>query len=616
VATTLETLVVKLAGDSADYDKTFKDAGTSLDSFAKNAKDIGGKLSLAVTTPLLALGGVALNSASDLEETTSKVNTLFGDQATAIQTWANNSSAAFGLSKEAALDSVGTLGNMFMQLGAQNAHAATLSQGMVELSADIASFHNVAGGSGEVLDAMTSAFRGEYDALQRYIPTINAAAVEHTALAMTGKESAKELTSLEKALAVQEIIMRDAGAAVGDFARTSDGLANTQRILQADLADISAELGKELIPVALEVTRGVKDLLGWFKELSPESKKIVVGVAGIAAAAGPVIIAVGTMASAVSGIMGLIGGTAGLTTLLGGLGTALTVLTGPIGIVLLAVAGLAAAWATDFLGIRTKTEEFWGWISTETPKQLGSLKTSWEGFTDWLQSDNTTKLETLKSGWGVWYEWLDTQTGGKLTTVKGYWDNFIGGAQTTVLGGLQIMQGDWSGGLETLRGVAEGAWNTIYSLFGTQIEAVKGVITGVDWWALGEAIMQGVANGIDAGLSWVTEAARGAAQAALDAAKGFLGIRSPSRLASNEIGKPFSEGVGAGMAEEMPNVTNRLQAALDGLMRDIVPAQPQMATAASAPINVTVYLSGSATYDDGRALGTGIVDEFRARGIA
>ncbi len=154
------------------------------------------------------------------------------------------------------------MGNMFKQLGASQSEAAGLSKEMVELSADLASFHNVAGGAEEVLLAMQSAFRGEYDALQRYIPTIKAAAVQQQALADTGKSSAKELTELEKALAAQAIILRDAGDALGDFARTSDEYANQQRILAAQMEDLSATVGQSLLPVMTETIGRVNDWVG------------------------------------------------------------------------------------------------------------------------------------------------------------------------------------------------------------------------------------------------------------------------------------------------------------------------------------------------------------------
>lgn len=222
----------------------------------------------AITSGIIGLGkqamgaaGDSIKNASDMNETVSKVNTLFGNASPDIQKWSEGSAKAMGLSKTAALDAVGSIGNMFMQLGAGKEDAAKAGEGMTQLSADIASFHNVAGGTPEVLEAIQAGFRGEYDSLQRFIPTISAATVEQEALSETHKTSAKDLTALEKAYAVQAIVMRDAGAATGDFARTSGGLANQQRISEAQMTNLSATIGKSLLPVVTSLQTGFNTLL-------------------------------------------------------------------------------------------------------------------------------------------------------------------------------------------------------------------------------------------------------------------------------------------------------------------------------------------------------------------
>jgi ABC-type transporter Mla subunit MlaD len=142
------------------------------------------------------LGGAA-NATSDFNETISKSNTVFKDSAKEIEAWANSAAKGFGQSKTQALEAAGSFGNMFTQLGIGTPVAAKMSQSMVELASDFASFHNA--DITEVLNAQQAAFRGEYDAVQRFVPTINAAAVETQALAETGKKNAKELTAQEKA---------------------------------------------------------------------------------------------------------------------------------------------------------------------------------------------------------------------------------------------------------------------------------------------------------------------------------------------------------------------------------------------------------------------------------
>lgn len=237
-------------------DKDAKDAGDS----AEKATGAFGKMGpalLAVSGGAVAIGGIAVaakgfvSAASDMNETLSKSNTIFGSNAGAIEKWASGAARDFGQSKQGALDAASTFGNLFTQLGISTEQAAAMSTQMVELASDFASFHNA--NPAEVIEAQTAAFRGEYDALQRFVPTINAAAVEQKALAMTGKTLTAELTAQEKALATQALMMEGAGAAAGDFDRTSSGLANSTRTLSAMWADAQVTLGNLLLPALTAV---------------------------------------------------------------------------------------------------------------------------------------------------------------------------------------------------------------------------------------------------------------------------------------------------------------------------------------------------------------------------
>jgi hypothetical protein len=56
-------------------------------------------------------------------------------------------------------------------------------------------------------------------------------------------------------LAAQKVIYEQTSAAQGDFARTSDGLANQQRILTAELENTKIEIGEKLLPIAVDLFR-------------------------------------------------------------------------------------------------------------------------------------------------------------------------------------------------------------------------------------------------------------------------------------------------------------------------------------------------------------------------
>jgi phage-related protein len=192
-----------------------------------------------------------IGAATDLNETISKSNTVFGDNAKEVEDWAGTSAKSFGQSKEQSLGAAAQFGNMFKQLGIGGKEAAGMSKQMVELASDFASFHNA--DISDVLEAQSAAFRGEYDSVQRFVPTITAAAVEQKALALGLAGSTKELTAQDKAIATQALLLEGAGDATGDFARTSSGLANQQRIMSAQWADLTASIGTAFIPIATKV---------------------------------------------------------------------------------------------------------------------------------------------------------------------------------------------------------------------------------------------------------------------------------------------------------------------------------------------------------------------------
>src|SRR5690606_37368809 len=106
-------------------------------------------------------------------------------------------------------------------------------------------------------------------------------------------------------------------------------------------------------------------------------------------------------------------------------------------------------------------------------------------------------------------------------------------------------------------------WGTIQIVIGNQLDSIRTIITGFDWAGLGSNIISGIANGISNGAERIREAARSAAQSALNAAKSWLGISSPSRVAELEIGRPFAAGIGQGVTEGMVAEKTRIQAEMD-----------------------------------------------------
>ena len=164
---------------------------------------------------------------------------------------------------------------MFTQLGIGAGTSQDMSKGMIQAAADLASFHNVAGGTAEVTDMLSSAMRGEYDSLQRLIPNINAAKVQQEAMATTDKKSAKDLTDAEKAAATYALVLKGMGPAAGDYAKTANGAANSQRTLTKTMQDTSDTLGRRAAARAEDVLEVANKFADWATE-NPTLLKLMI----------------------------------------------------------------------------------------------------------------------------------------------------------------------------------------------------------------------------------------------------------------------------------------------------------------------------------------------------
>lgn len=302
------TVILKLIGDASSLRKALGDGakhaegfGARLDKVAGRARAVGRKLTIGIALPLAALAGSFLAAASTLEESQSKVQVVFGRSAQAMEKWAATASSALGQSRQQALEAAGTFGNLFVALKLPEAQAAKMSRRIVELASDLASFNNVS--TDDALLALRSGLVGETEPLRRFGVNLNEATLRTKALELGLIKNVKQgLTPAQKAQAAYAIILEQTRKAQGDFARTSDGVANRTRIVRAQFADAAATLGTQLLPVAKQVLGWASEMLQKFGRLSPETQRFVLIAAGAAIALGPTVSVVGNLARAVTGL--------------------------------------------------------------------------------------------------------------------------------------------------------------------------------------------------------------------------------------------------------------------------------------------------------------------------
>ena len=190
---------------------------------------------------------IAVQKASDLNETISKTNVIFGDASRIVQAFADTAATSLGQTRQQALDASATFGTFGKSAGLVGTELADFSTKFVTLATDLASFNNTS--PEEAVLALGAALRGEAEPIRRFGVLMNDAALKQVALEMGIYDGNGALSAQQKVLASSELLLRQTTDAQGDFERTSGGLANQQRILKASIDDIVTTLGELLLPV-------------------------------------------------------------------------------------------------------------------------------------------------------------------------------------------------------------------------------------------------------------------------------------------------------------------------------------------------------------------------------
>lgn len=309
-------------------DAAGKSAGSRFGSVFKNAAK-GALLGIAGAGALaIKFGGDAISAASDLEESTNKVTQIFGDAAGSVLKFTETTADALGQTNTQAREAASTFGIFAGAAGLSERKSAKFAKRMTTLASDLASFNNTE--PDEAVQALGAALRGETEPIRAYGVLLDEATLKAEALALgilkpvknasqikayqvaitegqlkyneaveeSGKNSLEALkaeaalgtardrlakatagtipplTQQQKLLAAQSQIFKQTEVAQGDFARTSDGLANQQRRLSARFEDAKAKLGKGLLPIMTQAAdflldKGIpafEDFSGWFNK--------------------------------------------------------------------------------------------------------------------------------------------------------------------------------------------------------------------------------------------------------------------------------------------------------------------------------------------------------------
>lgn len=112
--------------------------------------------------------------------------------------------------------------------------------------------------------------------------------------------------------------------------------------------------------------------------------------------------------------------------------------------------------------------------------------------------------------------------------------------------------------------VTQNAIEILMGVFETLIELIEHTFIENDWAGIGDSISDGIVQGINRSSSRIASAARVAALNALKAAKDELGIKSPAKRPSDEVGRPFAEGIAMGILGGIDRINQAVVRAMAG----------------------------------------------------
>lgn len=294
-------LLIKIGADSYEFQQKAQQVERNLGSLEKRLTSLGKSLSVKLTAPLAALGAVALKNADTQQQAEQRLLTALKGRTDIQQRL---------IAQAAELQSRSVLGDEVV-IG-QQAYLASLGMTEEQIGRVIEASAQLSAATGMTLDSavknLAKTFGGLTGELGESIPKLKELTVEQ----------------LKNGEAVDFILENYKGFAES-AAQTALG---PLRQLNNVWGDFLEQIGAAMMPFATKVTRALTVVVQMLQSLSPAMKQVLVVVAGLAAAIGPLSLGIGAVIK-----------------VLPMLSARLTALLSPVGLVVAAIVALGAAFA-------------------------------------------------------------------------------------------------------------------------------------------------------------------------------------------------------------------------------------------------------------------------------
>lgn len=259
MATTEEIkLLIKADADRASKQlKTFNEGlGGVHDRTNKLSKSLTGLKSnwLALSVGMagaVSVIGKTVKASSNLEETTSKFNTVFSGVSKDMSAAVKNLTDNYAMSTRESRLYLSSVQDLLVPMGMAKDSAADMSVEVVKLSADLGSFNNLP--TSQVMADIQSALVGNFETMKKYGVVLNETVIKQEAVNKGLWDGKGMIDANTKAQVAYSLIVKGSEAAIGDMGRTSGSYANVIKKLEANMEDLGAELGGMFVPAIKSV---------------------------------------------------------------------------------------------------------------------------------------------------------------------------------------------------------------------------------------------------------------------------------------------------------------------------------------------------------------------------
>ena len=257
----IKEITAAIQKESGKWDDAAKQSTDNIsNSFSSMLKKlVAGFSAVKIGKALVDLGKDALEAASALNEVQNVVDKTFGSDAAQIDKWAKQAGTQFGLTETKAKQFTSTLGAMMKSSGVASKDIVQMSTDLAGLAADMSSFYNL--DFDTAFQKIRSGISGETEPLKQLGINMSVVNLEAFALSKGITKAFNDMSQGEQTMLRYQYIMQATADAQGDFADTSDGYANSLRLLESNVEALKTALGGTFISIAEKATGALNSFI-------------------------------------------------------------------------------------------------------------------------------------------------------------------------------------------------------------------------------------------------------------------------------------------------------------------------------------------------------------------